>query len=118
MNFRQKVEEIIRRDSRFKYDAYEFVMQALVYAQNNLKRTGHVTGQELADAVRTFAIDQFGPMARTVLNHWGVQNTSDIGEIVFNMVENGLMSKTDQDTRADFKDLYDFESAFNVFEKK
>jgi uncharacterized repeat protein (TIGR04138 family) len=72
----------------------------------------HVTGQQLLDGIREFALTQYGPMARTVLNEWGIRRCEDFGDIVFNMVEQGLLSKTDQDSREDFKGGYDFDSAF------
>jgi uncharacterized repeat protein (TIGR04138 family) len=71
-----------------------------------------VRGQELLDGLRQFALDQFGPLAKTVLNYWGVQRGEDFGEIVFNLVEVGILGKTDEDSRADFKGGYDFDVAF------
>ena len=115
MDFYKKVRQIVKKDSRFKPDAYEFVMQGLWFTQKKLKRDSHVSGRELLDGIRDFALEQYGPMARTVFAHWGVENTADFGEIVFNMVENGLMSKTEKDSRDDFRDVFDFSEAFNVY---
>lgn len=112
-DFNKKVEEIIEKDSRYKFDAYVFVMEALWFTQNKLKRKGHVTGKELLGGIREFAIEQYGPMTKTVFKHWGIRVTEDFGEIVFNMVENGLMSRTDRDCRDDFKNVYDFGEAFD-----
>ena len=72
----------------------------------------HVTGQELLDGIRAYALEQFGPMVPTVFEEWGLQNCADFGEIVFNMVEIGLLAKTEKDSREDFKSGYDFEDAF------
>jgi len=72
----------------------------------------HVSGQELLEGLRRFALDQFGPMAKTVFDHWGVRRCEDFGEIVFNMVEKGILGKTDQDSREDFRGGFDFEEAF------
>lgn len=112
-DFNKKVEEIIKKDPRYKYDAYVFVMEALWFTQNKLKRKGHVTGRELSEGIRNFAIEQYGPMAKAVFKHWGIRTTEDFGEIVFNMVENGLMSKTEKDSRNDFKNIYGFQEAFD-----
>jgi uncharacterized repeat protein (TIGR04138 family) len=117
INFDEAVELILTRDKRFARDAYTFVREALDYTQ---KLTGketpgqirHVSGQELLDGIRQFALQQFGPMAITVFEEWGVHNCRDFGEIVFNMVEIGLLAKTEKDTREDFQNSYDFTEAF------
>ena len=113
LDFNKKVEEIIKRDPRYKPDAYEFVMQALFFTQRKLNRRGHVTGKELLEGVRECGLEQYGPMTKTVLQHWGIAKTEDFGEIVFNMVRNGLMGKNESDSRDDFKNVYDFKQAFD-----
>ena len=113
VDFYKKIDEITGKDQRYKPDAYEFTMQALGFTQGKLKRKGHVTGIELLEGIREYVLDQYGPMAKNVLHHWGVKTTEDFGEIVFNMVENGLMGKTDTDSRDDFKNVYDFKEAFD-----
>ena len=119
MKFYKKVEEITEKDTRYKADAYEFVMHALWFTQERLNRKSHVSGKELLEGIRDFGLDQYGPMTKTVLLHWGIKRTEDFGEIVFNMVDNGLMGKTETDSRNDFKNVYDFEKVFDskkVFE--
>lgn len=111
-DFYQAIEEICAKDNRYKPDSYEFVMQALNFSQNKLKRQAHITGRELLEGIREFAIEQYGSMAWTVLNHWGITKTDDFGNIVFNMVDGKLFSKTETDSIEDFKDVYDFKSAF------
>jgi uncharacterized repeat protein (TIGR04138 family) len=112
-DFYKKIEEITKKDSRYQPDAYEFVMQALWFTQNKLKRKGHVVGRELLTGIKEFALEQYGPMTRSVFEHWGIKATQDFGEIVFNMVENGLLGKTEKDSREDFKNIYDFSEAFD-----
>jgi uncharacterized repeat protein (TIGR04138 family) len=73
----------------------------------------HVSGRELCEAARQYALQQYGYMAPTVLGTWGVHRTSDFGEIVFNMIEIGQMRKTRHDKREDFHDVYDFGEAFS-----
>jgi uncharacterized repeat protein (TIGR04138 family) len=107
------VEKICAKDCRYKPDAYEFLMQALHFTQNKIKREGHVSGHELLEGIRDFAIEQYGPMAKTVLNHWGITKTEDFGNIVFNMVNSKLLSKTEEDSISDFKSIYDFDAVFN-----
>ena len=117
VDFEQTLEKILQRDVRYKRDAYYFVREALDFtqklvAQSNKDQVRHVTGQELLKGIRQHALDQFGPMAMLVLHHWGVNVCEDFGEIVFNMVESGLLAKTDTDTREDFRNGYDFFQAF------
>jgi uncharacterized repeat protein (TIGR04138 family) len=110
--FFEIVETLCDRDPRYKADSYEFVMQALQFTQKKLKRPGHVSGRELLDGIRQYALKTYGPMARTVLEYWGIRTTEDFGNIVFNMIAVKLFSKTEDDTIDDFKDVYRFESAF------
>ncbi len=114
-DFYKTVNDIIVKDKRYKLDAYEFVMQALWHTQKKLKRQGHVSGKELSEGIRDLGLQQFGAMAKAVFMHWGIQGTADFGEIVFNMIESGLMGKTEEDTREDFHDVYDFSQALDVF---
>jgi len=117
-DFYQIVDEICAKDERYHPDAYEFVMQALVFTQKEFKKDTHVSGKELLEGIRKFALSQYGPMAKTVLHHWGITQTSDFGNIVFNMIEIKLLSKTEEDALHDFKDVYDFETAFKHIVKK
>jgi len=110
--FFEIVEAVCDRDKRYKPDSYEFVMQALQFTQKKLKRVGHVSGKELSEGIRQYALKTYGPMARTVLEYWGIHTTEDFGNIVFNMIAVKLFSQTDDDTLDDFRDVYRFESAF------
>ena len=103
---------ILARDPRYTIEAYAFVRAGLDFTVRSLKKQRHISGQELLTGIREFAIDEFGPMSKTVLNKWGIARTEDIGEIVFNMVETGLLGKTEEDSRADFANGYDFDEAF------
>jgi uncharacterized repeat protein (TIGR04138 family) len=117
INFDEAVDSIVAKDPRFARDAYAFVREALDFTQKLVVKESrggirHVSGQELLNGVRQFALQQFGPMVVTVLKEWGVRSCRDFGEIVFNMVEIGLLAKTDKDTRDDFQNDYDFTDAF------
>ena len=97
--------------------AEDFLRESLDFTQKlvskeNRGQVRHVSGQELLEGIRQFALQQFGPMAITVLEEWGIRNCKDFGEIVFNMVESGLLAKTEKDTRDDFQIGYDFTDAF------
>ena len=104
---------VLQRDRRYSRDAYVFVSEALQYTVEKLGRPGHVTGQALCRGLCEYALDQFGRLARSVLESWGLRRAEDIGEIVFNMVEVGLLRKTDEDRREDFAGAVDFEEALD-----
>lgn len=118
-NFEETVEQIVARDPRYQREAYTFVREALDHTHKTIVQRSqegirHVTGQELLAGIRSYALEVFGPMAMLVLQEWGITRGEDFGEIVFNMVECGLLAKTDQDSREDFKGGYDFFEAFRL----
>ena len=99
-------------DNNFDDRAHLFVLAALEYCQQRRKERGHISGDELAWACRDLARDQFGLTSRTVLSHWGVDSTEDIGRIVFVLIEVGLLMPNEGDSIQDFKSVYNFEAAF------
>jgi uncharacterized repeat protein (TIGR04138 family) len=127
---------LLREDSRYRLEAYQFVRDALSYAQEQIaleaetpdrsksKRDeedeeeappdSHLTGQQLCEAMRRYALEQYGLMAQTVLNSWGIQSTSDVGNIVYNLINIGLMKKSATDRREDFDGVYDFDTALRL----
>ena len=123
------VKKILEADSRYDWEAYRFVREALAYAHDVLKMDGtesvpegesgegrverHLTGQMLCEAIRVYAVEQYGYMARVVLENWGVKKTSDFGDIVYNLINAGLMKKSKEDRREDLNDVYDFETVFD-----
>lgn len=111
--FREGVWDQIRvRETRFHERAYLFVLAALEFQQSRLPERRHINGRELSSAVQDLAIERFGVTARLVLEHWGVTTTSDVGDIVFTMVELGLLMSQPSDTRSDFADVFAFDTAF------
>ncbi|MCP4811454.1 MAG: hypothetical protein GY888_03015 [Planctomycetaceae bacterium] len=122
--------ELLQDDPRYKLEAYQFVRDALSFAQEVLGlgkgddqdeptaleseplAEPHLSGQQLCEAVRQYSIEQFGYMAQMVLNNWGIESTGDVGEIVYNLIRIGLMKKSDNDRREDFENVFDFEQAF------
>ena len=117
-SFEEAVEQIASKDPRYQGDAYFFVREALDHTQKMVGKVPkknevrHVSGQELLDGIREYALQLFGPMTLTVLEEWGIKRCEDFGEIVFNMVETRLLAKTEHDSREDFKRGYDFHEAF------
>jgi len=102
------LEKVIERDQRYAREAYVFVSEALQFTVQKAGRMGHVSGRELVHGLCEYALSQFGLLARVVLENWGVRRSEDVGEIVFNMVEVGLLRKTDEDRREDFVAVVDF----------
>ncbi|HVU23174.1 MAG TPA: Minf_1886 family protein [Opitutus sp.] len=119
-DFSEIVELICKEDPRYDRKAYEFIRLGLDHTVKELKkkegvrsaRSRHVSGPELLEGMRVYTLDQFGPLAKTVLNSWGINRCADFGEIVFNLIEYNVFSKTENDRREDFSDLYSFEDAF------
>jgi uncharacterized repeat protein (TIGR04138 family) len=101
-------------DGRYHERAYLFVLAALEYCQRRRATRGHISGPELARACRDFALEQFGLTARTVLSHWGVESTEDIGRIVFILIDVGLLIRNSTDRIEDFNGVFDFEEAFDA----
>lgn len=118
--------QLLRSDPRYSVEAYQLVQNALTYAHEVLKygdsedidpdadepAERHISGQQLCEAIRQYASEQFGLMAKVVLNSWGLHQTRDFGEIVFNLIEIEHMRKSDADTRQDFHEVFDFDEAF------
>jgi uncharacterized repeat protein (TIGR04138 family) len=122
LDFDEVVSLICKEDVRYRKGAYAFVRQGLDFTVKELKKSDarragkslHVTGVELLMGMRAFALDQYGPMARTVLAEWGVTRCADFGELVFNLIEYNVFSKTEQDRREDFSEVYTFSEAFEA----
>ena len=111
--------QLLQTDLRYRLHAYQFVRDSLAFAQEAIPNDNpepeeepHLTGQQLCEAIRLFAIDQFGYMSKTVLNSWGIHGTVDFGEIVYNLIDIGMMKKSETDQREHFADVYSFEKAF------
>jgi uncharacterized repeat protein (TIGR04138 family) len=119
-DFADIVALICKEDSRFDRRAYDFVRLGLDHTVKEIRRKDatraeknrHVNGPELLDGLRVYALDQYGPLAKTVLNAWGVKRCRDFGDIVFNLIEHHVFSKTDNDRPEDFADVFDFDEAF------
>lgn len=109
-------EEVLERlqahNPRFNPRSYLLVLSALHNVMGRLGEPRHITGNELADGVRYLALDRFGLLAKTVLEHWGIHTTDHLGEIVFDLVECGVLVKQEEDRMEDFRNLFDFEEAF------
>ena len=104
-------------DPRYGKGAYYFIREALDHTLKNLeknksKNKGHVSGTQLLDGIRDFALDRFGPMTLTIMEHWNIRKCRDFGDIVFNLVDYGILGRTENDSLDDFEDGYNFLDAF------
>jgi len=138
-NFRDEIGRVISRDPRYSMEAYAFVLEALHLARGRKLRearrlsreraarasrgrtskkakaeppSGHVTGRQVCLAARRLALREYGLLAAPVLAQWGLRSTSDIGEIVYNLIASGDLDKTPEDRREDFDDVFDFDVDF------
>lgn len=112
MNNIHALRRILEKDTRYPVEAYLFVLEALHFTREKYKKERHVTGQELCVGIKVLALNRYGPMVKTVFEHWGIRNTIDFGNIVFNMVNEKVLSKTEEDSIDDFRDVYDFDDVF------
>jgi uncharacterized repeat protein (TIGR04138 family) len=126
MSLRDDLAGVLARDPRYSIHAYAFVFEALEYTKRSLKKRAqsrsrargraitaarHITGRELCEGARRLALEHYGLMALPVLNLWGLRSTSDLGEVVYNLIASGDLEKTPSDSRADFDNVFDFETA-------
>ncbi len=116
-NFDDVVSQILREDPRYRAPAYILIREALDFTIEDLKKPSrgpkrHVTGQELAQGLRRYLLQQYGPLSRTVLATWGIHRTEDFGEIVFHLVDKGILGRSAEDSKTDFAGGYDFQQAF------
>lgn len=118
-DFNEVVSLIIKRDDRFDRGAYNFVREALDFTVKQVGKrpekqgkTNHVTGRDLCEGAKKYALEQYGPMAGTLLDTWGIRETSDLGEIVYNLVELQVFGTQEGDRREDFLGIYEFKDAF------
>ena len=117
----KKLEEIVDEVGLYPIEAYEFIQHGLGYTVNKIHGkvkdpnvSRHVGGRELCEGLREYALMKWGLMARTVLARWNIRKTHDFGRIVFALVDNGWMQKTEEDSLEDFRDVFDFKSAFDA----
>jgi len=115
----ERISELRRRDRRYSRNGYFFVLDALDYTIESLGRdheTGdsrHIGGKELLAGVQSMAAEKFGPLATVCLERWGIKTTEDVGEVVFNLIDSGLLSRRPSDSRLDFVDGFDFAPTFD-----
>ena len=117
LNFDDVLNKIVESDPRYHRDAYAFLRESLEFTQKliskaNKNQVRHITGQELLNGIREYALITFGPMTPTVFEEWGIRSCEDFGNMVFLMVENNLLRKQEQDSMEDFKKAYSFDEAF------
>lgn len=118
VDFQEALKVIKAKEPRYAEDAYIFLREALDFTLSKRKKEQpdakrHVSGQELLEGIRLYALNEFGPMARRVLHEWGIRCTEDFGTLVFLLVDTGVLGKSESDRIEDFANGYDFEDAFH-----
>lgn len=119
VGFNEALGQILEEDPRYDVQCYHFVKESLDFTIKDFAKPAegpgrHVSGAELLEGIRKFALQEFGPLARTVLSRWGIHETQDFGHVVFNLVEKGVLGKTEEDNLEDFANGYDFDAAFRA----
>ena len=117
IGFAEALDSIVRSDPRYQRDAYIFLRDALDFTTKQQKKTKgtsirHVTGPELLEGLRQYALKEFGPLVMTVFDSWGIHSSEDIGNMVFNLIGAGIFGKTEEDSIEDFRNIYHFEEVF------
>jgi uncharacterized repeat protein (TIGR04138 family) len=117
IGFAEALDSIVANDPRYQRDAYVFLRDALDFTTKQQKKikgvnVRHVSGPELLDGVRRYALKEFGPLVMTVFDNWGIHSCEGVGNMVFNLIGAGVFGKTEEDSIEDFKNVYDFEEAF------
>ena len=112
-NTEELLDPILKSDPRYTEQAYFFVRDALDHTVRRLEKHRHISGQELLGGIREYALKEYGPVTKRVLSEWGINECIDFGNIVFNLVNAGLLGKTDEDSLEDFMSGYDFVEAFD-----
>ena len=116
-NFEDALEEIMRRDSSYAPDAYGFMRQALDYSVEQFHKTAespHLSAEELYLGFCAYALQEYGPMAAAVMEHWGISNSSDVGNIVYNLIHVGVFGRQEGDTREQFDNLQPMEELLDT----
>jgi uncharacterized repeat protein (TIGR04138 family) len=116
MQFEQSVVSILKRDRRFDPHAYFFLKDALDFtlkriSESNGGQARHVTGPELLVGYRDYALEQFGPMAATLMDEWSIRKCQDVGDMVFNLIEEQVFGKQESDKKEDFSEAFDFQAS-------
>ncbi len=117
IGFPEALDSIVRSDPRYQRDAYVFLRDGLDFTTKQQKKAKgtsirHVTGPELLEGLRQYALKEFGPMVMTVFDNWGIHSCEDIGNMVFNLIGAGIFGKTEEDSIEDFRNVYDFKEVF------
>ena len=112
VQFEESIANILKRDARFDAQAYFFLKEALDFtlkriAEDNEGQARHVSGPELLIGFRDCALEQFGPMASTLMAEWGVHRGEDVGDMVFHLIEEQVFGKQESDSHKDFADVLD-----------
>ena len=106
LEFERNLRSILQKDRRYSLDAYLFVFEALEHRISKIGKKRHVTGCELLEGIREVLLERYGFLSLALLERWGITKTSDFGEIVFNLVNEGLLKKTETDNMSDFENVF------------
>lgn len=104
---RQALAAAAAKDPRYDIEAYMFVCDGVEHTCQKIGERRDIRGPELLDGLCDLALERYGYLADRVLEHWGVRRTGDFGEIVFSLVEVGLLGTSSRDSKDDFHEVFD-----------
>lgn len=118
-DYESAIAQLVLENPRYPVEAYTFLREVMAFTSQTLKKPEHgpgrhMSGRELLDGMRRYALQEYGPIARTVLAAMGITRTEDLGELVFSLVNCGILGKTEEDRKSDFANGYDFREAFDA----
>lgn len=119
IHFEESVISILKRDQRYDGQAFFFLKDALDFTLKRFLdgasgRSRHVSGKELLEGFRDYALEQYGPMAATLMEEWGIRQTRDVGNMVFLLIEEQVFGKQESDKPEDFEGLFDLDQALRA----
>lgn len=115
-SFEDAVDTIMNTHTEYAPDAYFFMRTALDSATRRFNKTAanpHLSAEELYLGFCAALLEEYGPLAKAVTEHWGVFSSADVGAIVYNLIEVGVFGRQESDTRAQFDHLRSLEDALN-----
>ena len=117
------LQQIVHDLALYPLEAFQFVEEGLSFAANQVhgqlppgktvpSASRHISGKQLCEGLRRYALLNWGLLAQTVLRRWNITCTLDFGRIVFALIDAGRLQKTEHDSLEDFRNVFDFRTAF------
>lgn len=103
-----KIRFLTEKYPEYAPEAYELLRNGLEYTVENYSKGNkgaHLTAEQLYTGTCAYALMEYGPMARMVLEVWGIETSRDFGSVVYNLIEVGIFGKQKGDSREEFDNM-------------